>query len=137
MTQSPLSKKLGIKPGYQCLILSAPDGYIEMLDPLPDGATIRTSRDGKTTYDLVQDFVKSKAEVDAKAQPAIDAVKQKGLLWLTYPKKTSKIKTDIHRDVGWEAVYDAGWEGVSLISVDDTWSAMRYRPHEEIKARQK
>jgi hypothetical protein len=135
MADSPLTKRLGMKIGFHALILNAPDGFIASLDPLPDGASISTSREGNTSYDLVNMFVSSKAEVDQHAATALDAIKKGGLLWFTYPKKSSKIKTDVSRDVGWDAINDAGWEGIAVISVDDIWSSMRFRPHEDIKSR--
>lgn len=135
MADTPIAKKLGIKPGQKLLILNAPENYQEMLGDLPEGAEVYTGGEGP--FDFVQLFVKSKAEVDSQAQRVIQAVKPGGLLWLSYPKKSSKIKTDIHRDTGWEAMVEAGWEGVTLISLDDTWSAFRLRPHSEIKARNK
>jgi hypothetical protein len=117
------------------LIMNAPEGYLKMLDKLPEGAQVTTNNSG--TFDFVQVFVYNKADVDKLASKAIQAVKPGGMLWFSYPKKTGKIKTDIHRDYGWDAVNKAGWEGVRLISVDDTWSAFRVRPTSEIKARKK
>jgi hypothetical protein len=135
MADSPLTKRLGMKSEFRTLILNAPDGFTASLDPLPVGASISTSRDSDTSYDLVNVFVSSRAEVDQHATLALDAVKKGGLLWFTYPKKSSKIKTDVSRDVGWDAINGAGWEGIAVISVDDTWSAVRFRPHEDIKSR--
>ena len=51
-----------------------------------------------------------------------------GLLWLAFPKKSSGIATDLTRDHGWDVIHRAGWQGVSLIAVDERWSAMRLRP---------
>jgi len=107
-------------------ILNAPDGYREVLGSLPDGVTVCTSADG--VYDLVRLFVRSVAELNQHFAAAKNAVKEGGMLWISYPKKTGKIKTDITRDVGWDVAYDAGWGGVSPISIDDTWSAMRFKP---------
>lgn len=66
---------------------------------------------------------------------AVEAVKPEGVLWISYPKGSSKIKTDISRDKGWDSVKAMGFVGVSMISVDDTWSAMRFRPVELTKRR--
>src|SRR5258706_13836666 len=96
MADTPLTKKLLIKPGYSLLILNAPEGYSDMLNPLPDGASIKTTAAG--LFDFVQLFVYSKAEVDKNVKQAIQSLKPGGLLWLCYPKKSSKIKTDITRD---------------------------------------
>jgi hypothetical protein len=133
MVDSPLAKKLLIKPGHRILITNAPVGF--SLGALPEGAEAKTSGDG--AFDHVITFVYNKAEVDNLAPNAINMVKPGGFLWFAYPKQTSKIKTDIHRDVGWDAVRNAGWEGIALIAVDDTWSAMRYRPASEVKSRRR
>jgi hypothetical protein len=135
MADTPLSKKLLIKPGCKLLVLNAPDGYLEMLKPLPDGVEIKTNSDG--SYDFVQLFIYNRADVETQIKVAVQALKPGGLLWLSYPKKSSKIKTDVTRDIGWDAVHEAGFDGVTLISIDDTWSAMRYRPLAEVNARKK
>lgn len=132
MAESTLVKKLGIKPNFKLLILNAPQGYEQLLGTLPESATLKFSADGDK-FDHVQLFVKSKADLEQHAQTALQAVKPGGMLWMAYPKKSSKIKTDITRDIGWDVIRNAGWEGVSLISIDDTWSSMRYRPQHEIK----
>jgi hypothetical protein len=137
LPDTPLAKKLGIKSSYRLLVLHAPEGYTSMLNPLPEGVTIDTQPQPQTTYDLVQIFFLNRAAVDQHAPDALAAVKPGGLLWLCYPKKTSGAKTDIHRDTGWQTIQDAGWEGVSLISIDDTWSAMRFRPSADVKSRGK
>jgi hypothetical protein len=135
MTDTPLAKKLGIKAGYKLLILDAPPGYQELLGALPDRTETFTTAQVSITYDFVQLFVRSVAELEAQARVAIDAVKPNGLLWISYPKKSGKIKTDISRDMGWEAVRKAGWDGVTLVSIDETWSALRFRPLADIKSR--
>ena len=129
MAETSLVKKLNIKPGYKVLILNAPQGY--QLGELPEGVETSTNASGK--YDLVQLFVYNRSDIEQKAQAAMQAVKPGGLMWFTYPKKSGKIKTDISRDVGWNTVAEVGWEPVTQIAIDDTWSALRFRPLSEIK----
>jgi len=131
MADTSLTKKLGIKPEQKLLILNAPDGYLATLGTLPEGAEVKTNADG--TFDLVQVFLYNKADVDNYGPMAIQAVKQGGLLWFTYPKKTSKIKSDITRDIGWESVRTMDWRPVTQIAIDETWSALRFRPESEVK----
>ena len=126
MADSSLVKKLGLKPGRRALILNAPDGYRELLDPLPEGVDLTTTPDG--AFDFVQLFAKNKADLSEYAPAAMAAVKPGGMLWISFPKKTSKIQTDISRDTGWDVIQHAGWQGIFLIAVDDVWSAMRFRP---------
>ncbi len=135
MVDSPLIKKLGIRPGHKLLILNEPEGYVQRLRPLPANTEIKTNADG--TFDLVQLFVHNKVDIDSHAMTAVRALKPGGVLWFPYPKKSSKVKTDITRDAGWESVYILGSRPVSQVAIDDTWSALRFRPASEVKSRQK
>ncbi len=135
MAETSLAKKLGIKPGFKLLVLKAPADYRMLLGVLPDNVDVITTAQPGAVYDFVQLFVRTITELDAQAPAAIGAVKPNGLLWITYPKKSGKIKTDISRDVGWDSVTKAGWDGVTIVSIDDTWSALRFRPLTDIKSR--
>ena len=126
MPDTPLVKKLVIKPHYSMLLLNAPEGYREQLGTLPEGVEVFTQ--GKGPFDVVHLFVQQKAELEDKAPAAIGAVKPDGLLWISYPKKTSKVSSDLSRDVMWQVVIKFGWQAVTQISIDDVWSALRFRP---------
>lgn len=126
MPDTPLVKKLAIKPHYSMLLLNAPEGYREQLGTLPEGVEVFTQ--GKGPFDVVHLFVQQKAELEDKAPAAIGAVKPDGLLWISYPKKTSKVSSDLSRDVMWQVVIKFGWQAVTQISIDDVWSALRFRP---------
>jgi hypothetical protein len=131
MAENSLAKKLLIKPGNRLLLLNAPETVTALLGTLPDGVTLSTEADGH--YDWVQLFVYSIADLHSRFSPALQAVQPGGVMWFAYPKKTGSIKTDITRDAGWEPVVKAGWEGVTQIAIDATWSALRFRPLGEIK----
>jgi hypothetical protein len=126
-----LVKKLFIKPGMKIGIINAPEGYREQLDELPPGAEVVESP-APASLDQLHLFVRSIAELNEQLPAALPLIKYDAHLWIAYPKKSSKIKTDISRDVGWDAVRQAGLEGVSLISLDETWSMMRFRPAERV-----
>ncbi len=130
MPETSLSKKLGMKPGQTMLILNAPEGYVATLTPLLEQTNIQTQAAG--TYDFVQVFVRNKAELHRNASVAMQALKSGGLLWMTYPKKTSALKSDISRDILWEELRDTGMRPVTMIAIDETWSALRFRPTSEV-----
>lgn len=130
MADPALLKKLLVKPGMRVLVLHAPEGYLARLDPPPDGASLSTQPSG--AFDLVQLFVAQKAELDAAWPTVQAAVQPGGVVWLAYPKLSSKVKSDMTRDRGWEAVRSAGWEAVTQIALDAVWSALRFRPVSEI-----
>jgi hypothetical protein len=121
-----LVKKLRVPPDGKIAIIEPPEGFLALIG--------RTARDTRAvgsdfgSYDYVQMFAAGVADVERLAPLALRAVKPDGLLWLCYPKGTSKIKTDLNRDRGWTVVRETGWEGVALVSIDETWSAMRFRP---------
>jgi hypothetical protein len=83
-------------------------------------------------YDFVQVFVRSRKDIETQALDAIAALQPGGVLWFTFPKKSSGIKTDITRDLGWETVYGADYGPVSNVSLDDTWSCLRFKPEKTI-----
>jgi hypothetical protein len=120
-----LVKKLRLTPEMKALVLKPPsDHYLAELGLSADSTVV----DGDEQYDFVLLFVLNMAELAEHAPAAIRAVKEDGMLWITYPKGSSKIKTDINRDTGWKHMLTLNVEGVALIAMDDTWSSMRYRP---------
>lgn len=129
-----LVKKLRLAGCNRALVMNAPAGYMEKLEPLPDGVQVTQHKEGAQAYDFVQLFVHNVNEVQSLAPQAIEAVVPEGMLWINYPKGSGKIKTDINRDAGWQTVTDLDFEGVSLVSIDETWSAMRFRPKTLVKA---
>src|SRR6185312_13062145 len=109
---------------------NAPPDFAEQLQPLPEGVELTDRGDGE--FDFVQIFVKNREELNGFVSAAIQQVKHNGLLWICYPKGSSKVKTDLNRDTLWQLVDPLGWTGVSLISLDTVWSAMRFRPADRV-----
>ncbi len=130
MAQSSLVKKLRVQPGQRLLVLNAPPGYIESLGDLPEGVQVSEVPEG--TYDFVHLFVTDRKDLDRMRQAAMDAVAYDGLLWISYPKRSSKVATDLTRDVLWELMSDTGLRPVTQVSVDEVWSALRFRPAEQV-----
>ncbi len=87
-------------------------------------------------YDCVILFVRNAAEADRDSAAATAAVKPGGLLWTCYPKVSGSIKTDITRDKGWDALVAAGWRGIASIRIDETWSAVRWRPEADVRSKE-
>ena len=130
MTTNPLVKKLQMKPGQRAVIINPPDGYLERLDPLPEGVELVETSEGQC--DFVQIFVKNMEDLQKFLPVAAQAVKHDALLWIAYPKGGAKAGTDLNRDILWDAVSQHNLSGVTLVSLDETWSAMRFRPPERV-----
>ena len=120
-----LAQKLQIKSG-KLIVLNAPKGYPEQLTKELKDLTVTTRAAGQAAAVLL--FVNSLAEVDRLASKAIKAVKPEGMLWMAYPKGSSKVKTDVNRDKLWVAVKPFGWQPNRQIALDDVWSLMRFKP---------
>jgi len=127
----PLAKKLLIKAGYRLLVHNAPDGFTDRLTPLPDD--VQLDFEGNGPYDVVLQFVRSKAQVDIYAPAAIQYLREQGVLWMIYPKRSKGFQTDIHRDAGWDILWQAGWSGIAMVAIDESWAALRFRPDKDIK----
>ena len=127
MSESPLARKMNIKSGQRIALVNAPEGHLERLRPLPSGVEVAERLQGK--LDWVQVFVKSRAELDRLAPKAASVLRKDSLLWLSFPKGTSRTQTDLTRDKGWDSVQRLGLKWVNLISVDETWSAFCLRPY--------
>lgn len=125
-----LIRKLRLTPEMKAVVFNAPSSYgvIEELGLSAEASVKADEGNGTGDYDFVLLFVTSLAELEQLAAAAIKAASTDALLWISYPKGTSKIKTDINRDTGWAVMIKLGVEGVAMISMNDTWSAMRYRP---------
>jgi hypothetical protein len=144
---SSIAKKLQlVKPNQSALILNAPAGYLDNLTPLlPEGVAVATNTNTTPDatnsntitanhFDFVQAFVKNKAALEVILPLVLQASNSTSLVWLAYPKGgKKKAGTDLNRDILWEAVSKYGLVGVSLISLDEVWSAMRFRPAESVK----
>ena len=130
MSPSPLAKKLLVKPGYRAALVNAPAGFAKRLEPLPDGASV--AEGAGPGNDLVLAFARDSRELSRVASSAARLVKADGLLWICYPKGG---KSDLSRDVLWDILSKDGFTGVTLVSVDATWSAMRFRPATNVGAK--
>jgi hypothetical protein len=113
-------RKLKIKPSHTVLVLNSPEGYLSKSETAE-----KKIIPGKQ-YDFVQLFVTNKQGLDKFFPKLLKALKRETLLWITYPKKSSSIKTDISRDHGWEILVKNGFEANALVAIDETWSALRF-----------
>jgi hypothetical protein len=112
------------------LQLKEKQGIHVLFSPFPD---LETLPDDNNSVLL---FIKTKADLLDNLKFALSKLGEEGLLWIAYPKKSSGIKTDISRDQGWEPLMEAGFGPVRQIAIDETWSALRWRPERDIKRKQ-
>ena len=131
MAESPLAKKMKLKPGVRAVVINAPENY---LSELKHDSGISQKLSGK--FDWIQIFAKNKKELDSLAPKAATALKPASILWLSFPKGSSKIQTDLTRDKGWEILQSLSLKWVALVSVNESWSAFALRPYKEGEKKQ-
>lgn len=125
-----IADKLRIKPQYTLLTLNAPSGFKKGLLGLPGGVKIT---DTANNYNQVHWFVMNQSQLEKEMSKVMKLVKPEVIVWVYYPKGTSKIQTDLTRDKGWDCLLAEGdkltW--ISLISFNDTWSVFGFRVKNE------
>lgn len=122
---SDISKKLRILPGVRILALGAPESLSDLLDPLPEKASLSVRAGGK--FDVVLFFVSDSKSLEKNLPRAIASLEDDAVFWICYPKKSSGITTDLSRDDGWQPVFAAGFGPVTQVAIDETWSALRFK----------
>ncbi len=125
MSDKTGAQKLMIKEGRRVLFVNAPKGFKALLGELPPGVQV-LKRTGSAA-DVIQLFVDSRKDLGEQLPRLKGALAPGGMLWVTYLKGTSKIKTDINRDSINEYARMIGMQGVAMISLDDDWSALRLK----------
>jgi hypothetical protein len=119
---TPLPKKLGFKPGMTAVFLDAPEHLDELLGDL-EGVTVKGSLRGHA--DLVMCFVTRRRELERRAARLRQAVAPDGMLWVCWPKKASKVQTDVTEDVVREVLLPTGLVDNKVAAVDETWSGLK------------
>ena len=124
MSEKTIAQKLLLKPGRKILILKAPAGYVENIGELPPFARIIETPE---EADVIQLFIKDMSEFLSEFPKTAALVPPSAVFWVTFPKKTSHLRSDLDRDTLHITARLLGWEGVALFAVDDNWSAMRFK----------
>lgn len=126
-----LAQKLQIKPGKKWLLYNAPANYLPVIEPLPAGVEI--SYEPAEGFDGIQLFVINGEDLTTSLQIIIPILKQETVFWITYPKKSSGIKSDLEMMGSWDQLTKYGLRVVTSISVNEMWTGLRFKPIEQTK----
>lgn len=131
---SELFKKLNLKDQNEIVVVNAPATFGKELAKLGSVKVIRDPEKAKTV-EFVIAFATTQAELDKLSKSLTGKAKGDAILWIAYPKKSSKnYKCEFNRDSGWTVLGTAGFEPVRMVAIDDDWSALRFRRAEYIKS---
>ncbi len=121
---TPLIKKLGIKSGFHIFVLDPPKGYYDWLSPLPADCVVKTTLSG--TFDFIHVFAlqfETFQEIFLKSQAHL---KKDGMLWISWPKKSSKVATDLDENKIRDFGLNCGLVDVEVCAIDQTWSGLKF-----------
>ena len=131
---TPLFTKLNWKGQNDIVVLNAPDGFQRELDAL-QGVTVHRTTDGMERVDFALAFVMTNAELQTAADAILPKAQGDAVVWLAYPKGTSKrYHCEFNRDSGWAPMGAAGFETVRQVAIDEDWSALRFRRVEYVRS---
>lgn len=118
---TPLVKKLGIKEGFKILVVNRPDHYFDLFDNLPE------VKDGSEdeTVDFIHFFTKEREELEEQLSVLKERVKRDGMIWVSWPKRASKIPTTVDENLVRSAALQIGLVDVKVCAVDEIWSGLK------------
>jgi hypothetical protein len=136
-SSTPLAQKLGLKDGQRVLFVGLP----AELDDLRTARHFRemtqagweTWTDGDPGWDVVHGFTVSRATLEANARPLMQAIDPDGMIWISWPKKASKVPTDVTEDVIRDVVLPLGLVDIKVAAVNDVWSGLKLMIRKELR----
>ena len=128
---TPLAKKLGIKEGVKIVAVDAPKSYRELLEPLPPA--VRFSSKIDTGIDVVHVFSTKKVELSRALASCRKKLDPNAAVWVSWPKKSAKVPTDITEDVVREVALPLGFVDIKVCAVDDVWSGLKLVVRKELR----
>lgn len=121
---TPLVKKLGIKPGFCMFAQKQPEGYWTWLEPLLEHVEIKQTLKGE--LDFIHVFVKERSIFEKEFMRCKKHLKKDGMLWVSWPKKSSGVHTDLDENIIRTIGLEAGLVDVKVCAVDDVWSGLKF-----------
>lgn len=132
---TPLFKKLNLKDQGEIVIVNAPQSFEAELTKLDPVRVVRDP-DKIKSVEFAIAFAITQAELDRISKLLTAKAPGDAILWIAYPKKTSKrYQCEFNRDSGWSVLGAAGFEGVRMVAIDEDWSALRFRRVEYVKSK--
>ena len=121
---TPLAKKLGIKDGFLVGLVNEPDYYFSLFTEFPDNIQWDRHPD-QTGYDMIHLFVTGREIYSNQLRQAKNQIKKSGMIWISWPKKTSGIITDLTENSIREIALDTGLVDVKVCAVNEKWSGLK------------
>jgi hypothetical protein len=121
---TPLARKLGIKNGFKVRLVNRPENYYQMFKDFPEDVT--EVEDRKTLLDFVHYFGREADKLDRELEAFKKQLQQEGMIWISWPKKSSGVKTDLNGNVVRAIGLKHGLVDIKVCSVNEIWSALKF-----------
>jgi hypothetical protein len=128
---TPLAKKLGIKAGSRLLLIDAPPSFATLLEPLPEAVELVAKSTAAT--DIVHLFCRQKSVLKAALAGFRRSLRDDAVLWISWPKKSSKVPSEISEDTIRELCLPLGWVDIKVCAIDETWSGLKLVLRRELR----
>lgn len=123
---TPLAKKLGIREGHRVAVLGAPEGFRELVEPLPAGVQWRADPRGRGPFDVIVAFVQSASQLRRRFRRGDGLLDTDGGMWIAWPKQSSSLESELRQSDVREHGLAAGLVDNKICAVDADWSGLRF-----------
>jgi hypothetical protein len=130
---TPLAAKLGIKPGSRVHVVGAPRPYRDLIAPAPDGITLARALD--SAVDVIHVFETRRSGLAQELDSFLRAARTDAVLWISWPKKSSKVRSEITEDTIRELALPLGLVDIKVCAVDATWSGLKLVRRRELRVK--
>jgi len=120
---TPLPQKLGIKPDIIVVVIDPPENYRKLLGQIPSGVNFATRPVGNTKF--IHLFVKERRALEKHLSSLRQKIAENAVLWVSWPKKSSGVPTDVTEDVIRAVALPIGFVDIKVCAVDETWSGLK------------
>jgi hypothetical protein len=128
---TPLVRKLGFTPGMRVHYAGAPEHFADLVGELPDG--VQVLKRPAAELDLAMLFVTQRAALARGLQKLQPQLKPAGMIWVAWPKRASKLPTDMTEDVVRDVALPRGLVDVKVCAIDETWSGLKIVIRRELR----
>jgi len=120
---TPLPQKLGIKPGLSVITIDAPTNYRRLLGTIPEGVTFSDRLKAESSF--VHVFTKERSDLEQKLSILRERIADTGTVWVSWPKKSAGVPTDVTEDAVRAVALPLGFVDVKVCAIDETWSGLK------------
>jgi hypothetical protein len=123
-SRTPLVKKIGIKEGFKIKVINFPDNYFKLFSLFPEKFALITEQHIKK--DFIHYFAKNQADLKRDINQLSQEIVQNGIIWLSWPKKASKVDTDLDGNIVRKIGLKAGLVDIKVCAVNEVWSGLKF-----------